>query len=111
MSMPEEDSADYPKILYKQDAQRPEPPVFRRQQDATNFNLRQDNLKSKLPMKQLWFWASVIIIALNLCIGLVVLRDMYSTKYDYMSHLYYTSAFTFTIGVLAFIHSYVIKKD
>ena len=73
--------------------------------------LTQEPHKSFDFTRWLWVFASTFLILLNVFAGLVSVRDMYLTTYNSYNHYFMTSAFALTIGVLAVIHTYIIRKE
>ena len=79
-----------------------QPPRFPIQQDAPK-HLRYTNL--------LWVFASTMLVLLNILSGVMSIRDMYLTNYNPYNHYFMTSAFALTIGILAIVHTYILKKE
>lgn len=59
----------------------------------------------------LWAFASSSLIVLNILAGFMTIRDMYNTTYNAYNHYFMTSAFAMTIGILAVVHTHILKKD
>lgn len=62
------------------------------------------------PYSLIWVVAAWIIIGSNALIAFVTIRDMFQTVYNPYNHYFMTCAFTFTLGILALIQTYVINK-
>lgn len=80
------------------------PPYYQRQ-SAPEIH------KSFTYTKWLWVFASTALILLNIFAGMMSVRDMFNTSYNSYNHYFMTSAFALTIGILAVVHTYIIKKD
>ena len=60
--------------------------------------------------KWLILGASMALLTLNFAMGIILVLDMASGEYDPYTHYFMTIAFSLTIGVLAFIHNWMMKN-
>lgn len=58
----------------------------------------------------LWIAASWFAVVSNIFVAFIVIRDMYMTGYNPLTHWFFTSALVSTILGLALIHAKVIRK-
>ena len=61
--------------------------------------------------RSLWVFASTSLVFLNILAGFMTIRDMFNTSYNPYNHYFMTSAFALTIGILAIVHTHILKKD
>lgn len=85
--------------------------------DIPEFFSRKPSTLSRLPQiningyKWVWITTCCIIVFLNTMICLIAVRDMILSGYNGQTHYLATAAFTFTIGILAVVDVYVIKRE
>lgn len=93
---------------YQESQRNLPPPTYNAYQAKSNVP---EYHKSVLFVKWLWVFSSTSLVLLNIAAGVMSIRDMANTNYNSYNHYFMTSAFALTIGVLAVIHSFIIKKD